>query len=140
MYVKVIDGSPILYSLWDLKKDNPNTSFPSEMSDKNLEIWSVYPCVEGEVPVLSECEDIVRSNITQVNGVWTQNYSKVSWPRDQATQYVREKRNALLSETDWMALSDSNMTDPWKNYRQALRDITTQEGFPFSIIWPTKPE
>lgn len=53
---------------------------------------------------------------------------------------VREKRNRLLSDTDWMALSDNTMTPEWASYRQALRDITAQEGFPFSVIWPTKPE
>lgn len=140
MYVKVTAGTPVLYSLWDLKKDNPNTSFPSKMSDKALEEWSVYLCVEGEVPILKECEEVVRTNITLSNGIWVQNFSKERWPLDQAEQYTREKRNGLLSETDWMALSDSVMTEPWKAYRQNLRDITKQATFPYDIVWPSKPE
>ena len=39
---------------------------------------------------------------------------------------LRRQRNKLLSETDYMALSDVTMTDTWKTYRQALRDITSQ--------------
>jgi len=52
----------------------------------------------------------------------------------------REKRNALLAETDWWATSDRTMTAEQTAYRQALRDITDQAGFPTDITWPTKPE
>ena len=54
--------------------------------------------------------------------------------------YVRGERNALLSETDVWALSDRTMTAEQTAYRQALRDITDQAGFPTDITWPTKPE
>jgi len=53
---------------------------------------------------------------------------------------IRDQRERLLSDTDWMALSDNTMTPEWASYRQALRDITAQEGFPFSVVWPAKPE
>jgi len=53
--------------------------------------------------------------------------------------YIREKRNTLLAETDWMATSDRTMTQAEIDYRQALRDIPQQEGFPTDVIWPTKP-
>ena len=52
---------------------------------------------------------------------------------------VRQQRNQLLSETDWMAGSDVTMSTAWRTYRQALRDIPAQEGFPNDITWPTKP-
>ena len=53
---------------------------------------------------------------------------------------IRNQRDRLLSQTDWMALSDNTITPEWASYRQTLRDITTQEGFPFSVDWPAKPE
>lgn len=53
---------------------------------------------------------------------------------------IRQERNRLLSDTDWMALSDNTMTPAWASYRQALRDISEQEGFPHNVTWPTKPE
>ena len=53
---------------------------------------------------------------------------------------VRNQRDRLLSDTDWMALSDNTMTPEWATYRQALRDITGQSGFPYDVVWPTKPE
>tara|TARA_Y100000356_G_C11092718_1_gene200110 strand:+ start:236 stop:505 length:270 start_codon:yes stop_codon:yes gene_type:complete len=51
---------------------------------------------------------------------------------------VRIQRNAKLSATDWRASSDLTLSDDWKNYRQALRDITTQSD-PLNITWPTEP-
>ena len=53
---------------------------------------------------------------------------------------ARADRNDRLSETDWWATSDRTMTAEQTAYRQALRDITDQAGFPADITWPTKPE
>lgn len=58
---------------------------------------------------------------------------------DRKGEEVRSERNQLLSETDWMAGSDVTMSDEWRTYRQALRDIPSQEGFPNTVTWPTKP-
>lgn len=61
---------------------------------------------------------------------------------------LRRQRNVLLAETDYMANSDVTMSDEWKAYRQALRDITSQtpsddeldENFLYkTITFPTKP-
>jgi len=52
---------------------------------------------------------------------------------------ARMKRDALIAETDWWASSDLTMTVAQSAYRQALRDITDQAGFPYSITWPEKP-
>ena len=54
------------------------------------------------------------------------------------SSYNRTKRNELLAETDWMANSDVTMTDAWKTYRQALRDLPAADGFP-DVDFPTKP-
>lgn len=54
---------------------------------------------------------------------------------------AREKRNRLLKESDWAVVVDAP-TDKkaWKAYRQALRDVTSQPGFPTSIDWPVAPK
>ena len=51
---------------------------------------------------------------------------------------VRALRNAKLAETDWRAGSDLTLSDEWKTYRQALRDVPTQSD-PDNITWPTEP-
>ena len=53
---------------------------------------------------------------------------------------VRQHRNALLSSTDWSQVADSPVNkETWATYRQALRDVPTQNGFPWEIVWPTQP-
>lgn len=59
-------------------------------------------------------------------------------PPDPADE-ARFMRDRLLVETDWWAMSDRTMTAEQTAYRQALRDITDQAGFPDNIVWPTKP-
>ena len=52
---------------------------------------------------------------------------------------TRMKRDDLLAETDWWAVADRTMTQAEIDYRQALRDVPQQAGFPENITWPTKP-
>ena len=54
-------------------------------------------------------------------------------------QAIRAERNSLLAETDYLALSDTTLSSDMSAYRQALRDITSQAGFPTDVTWPTKP-
>ena len=53
---------------------------------------------------------------------------------------IRNKRNQLLQETDVHALSDRNITDSMKKYRQDLRDLPASNSDPSKIVFPTKPE
>ena len=61
--------------------------------------------------------------------------------KKKAAKEVRKTRNELLRESDWATLPDAK-TDKTacKAYRQALRDISEQAGFPYEIEWPEKPE
>ena len=61
---------------------------------------------------------------------------------DYALNNLREKRNTLLIETDYMANSDVTMSDEWKTYRQALRDLPNGKDTVAkceNATWPTKP-
>lgn len=54
---------------------------------------------------------------------------------------VRSKRNALLTASDWTQVADAPVDqEAWATYRQELRDIPQQEGFPVDINWPAEPE
>ena len=67
-----------------------------------------------------------------------------NWPNFQADSVaasatqVRAQRDALLAASDHMALAD-RITDEWRTYRQALRDVPAQSGFPTNITWPVEP-
>ncbi len=52
---------------------------------------------------------------------------------------IREKRDKLLTETDWWAVSDRTMTSAQTNYRQQLRDLPASNADPDQIVFPTKP-
>ena len=61
---------------------------------------------------------------------------------------LREQRTRILQESDWMANSDVTMSDAWRTYRQALRDLPAnspnvaldEQGNLINVTWPTKPE
>jgi len=52
---------------------------------------------------------------------------------------VRAERNERLAATDWRASQDVTMSTSWRDYRQALRDIPQQTGFPNDVTWPIEP-
>ena len=64
----------------------------------------------------------------------------VAGENDRSGAMARAKRNAKLAETDWTASSDVTMSDAITAYRQALRDVPAQSGFPSDVTWPAKPE
>lgn len=72
-------------------------------------------------------------------------YTQNAWvdPRTPESQWeaVRQERNTLLAKSDWTQLPDVPLAtkEAWAAYRQALRDITEQPGFPFDVVWPEPP-
>jgi hypothetical protein len=53
----------------------------------------------------------------------------------------RAERDVLLAASDWTQVADAPVDQAaWAAYRQALRDVPEQEGFPANVVWPTKPE
>ena len=65
--------------------------------------------------------------------------SEIAKATEGQSKSVRETRDQLIAETDWWATADRTMTAEQTAYRQALRDITDQAGFPHNVTWPTKP-
>jgi hypothetical protein len=59
---------------------------------------------------------------------------------DRKAVEVRSERNAKLAATDWTQVADTTANKTaWATYRQALRNVPTQAGFPWTIEWPTQP-
>lgn len=128
----------------EVKERLAGVSFPIpfEPPEGYVVIQTVDPPQCGHHEVLRE--DSPRL----VNGEWFQN-----WKVDQApaalvkdrTSYMaataRTTRNLLLAETDWTQGKDipDSVSSSWAPYRQALRDITLQDDFPFEVLWPEKP-
>lgn len=66
--------------------------------------------------------------------------SVVAHAVSEAAASVRKLRNELLDASDREVLPDRTNAAAWTEYRQALRDIPEQEGFPFAVTWPHRPE
>ena len=86
----------------------------------------------------------------EVDHGWTYDGSKFIAPPEPSQEEldkqksidVRADRDARLAATDWTQLADvpQALKDKWAPYRQALRDVPQQAGFPENVTWPTKPE
>ena len=88
---------------------------------------SMQKLVNNELVDLTQAE--IDSATAQLN-----DYNQNVLPQE-----VRAERNRLLAETDYLALSDSTLSSDMAAYRQALRDVTSQAGFPTDVAWPVKP-
>ena len=149
MYVKTsnqqVETFP--YSIGLLRKDNPNTSFPKNPSDEMLAEWDVYPVTLAEMPPCTH-EQVAQQNSepTLQNGSWVLEWTirnKTQKELDFEAAEIRSTRNIKLSNSDWTQLTDAPLTadqkTAWANYRQELRDITKQAGFPTNVTWPVEP-
>jgi hypothetical protein len=142
LYVKVSNGSvQFPYTIGQLRKDNPNTSFPAYITEATLANYSVFPVTEVVAPVVDPLtQRHEQTTPAQVDGKWTQVWQVIDLTEDQATANVRAKRNQLLTDSDWTQLSDSPVDKTaWATYRQQLRDLPAQNGFPYVKI-PTSPK
>ena len=85
--------------------------------------------------VICDKDGILSPTLTDEQKTTLANYIA----NDADMEILRIKRNKKLAQSDWMANSDFNMTDTWKTYRQALRDLPANTADPKNPIWPTEP-
>jgi hypothetical protein len=145
MHVKLTNGTPAKYTLVQLRCDNPQTSFPKLIPDDLLASYDVYPYTRPAIPEHDSLSHRLTDGVfEQVNGAWSLPYVVEQMPLDQAERNIRSRRDELLQQTDWIVIMHTEkgtfINPYWQLYRQALRDITAQAGFPYSVEWPTKPE
>ena len=88
-----------------------------------------YHNINGEMVQFTADEETARD---AEEAAW------VNGANDRAAVRVRAERDAKLAACDWMANSDVTMSDEWRTYRQALRDLPAAEGFP-DVTFPTPP-
>lgn len=160
MYVKIVNNTvdQYPYSLGQLRADNPNTSFPNNMTAQQFAEWGVYPVTIAADPSYDPLTHKLQqaAEPVLVNGAWILSKTVVPLTAeeiqdnyDAEAMLVRAQRDRLLAESDWVTVKavDQNAQDNlgiqvpqvWLNYRQALRDITSQAEFPFNVTWPTAP-
>lgn len=148
MYVKVTNGvvEKYPYSIGELRKDNPTVSFPKNPGNDLLAEWNVFPVQPQNPPAFNQAnQNCDRVNPTLQNGVWVETWSVTAASNDEINRrtaemsiQVRAQRDSELMRSDWTQVADSPVDKAaWATYRQALRDIPSQPGFPWEVVWPT---
>lgn len=157
-YVLVKDGaiSQYPYTIMQLKKAHPDTSFPETISDAVLASYDVYPVVTDDEPTTGVTMNMparTKDMPELVDGVWT-----IKWETYEITDEVRELdaiadanamravRDGKLADCDWTQLADADLTEEklaeWQAYRTALRNMPDHENWPSNLTdddWPTEP-
>jgi hypothetical protein len=139
---------------------NPQVSLPRVWNQNVLDALNVEAVLEAPKPDAGPYQYVARNGVVQdAKGNWVTAWEvremfsddEESTKAEKETAYqagldaeaakgIRTERNRLLSESDWTQVLDAPVDQTaWVEYRQALRDITSQEGFPHNVVWPTKP-
>lgn len=135
------------YTLTDLRRANPGTSFPKQIDDTTAAAFNCFPVAPIDPPPEDYTVNMQRTAIKSGDHWFEQWTSTPATPEEIADRTaakaddVRGKRNQRLADCDWTQLPDAPVdTAVWATYRQELRDITQQTGFPWNVTWPTPPQ
>lgn len=130
------------------RSEHPNTSFPAVLTPEIINDFDYDPVLEGPQPTLiPPYQYAQRDGVVEANGQWFTHYiaaepdedGKAAMDAAQAER-VREDRNQRLAACDWTQLPDAPVdAAAWATYRQELRDISSQAGFPWTVVWPQEP-
>jgi len=166
LFVEVATGKP--KTKIQLQQENKHMSLPSSWTDATLEALGVARVTKTAAPDVGEWQVAVKDGVEEVDGVWQEKWvtqemfteytetdedgvettvtvqdqidAKVAADNAALASTERATRDELLKATDHYGLSDVTMTEAMATYRQALRDVPQQAGFPSTITWPEKPE
>ena len=158
MFAEVKNGAVVTfpYDYDVLVRKNPHTNFAQ------TDLLSMYSGTEDNVngneliritvidpPSYSkQAQKIIQNaSLSFVNNAWELGWSIQELTQDEQNaqtalqaKIVRDQRDAKLKESDWTQVADAPVDKTaWSTYRQQLRDISTQSGFPWSVAFPTAP-
>ena len=156
MYVKITNGSvdTYPYSVGQLRRDNPQTSFPKQIPSDMLEAYGVHSVTVDDIPSFDKrTQKVTQSETpTLVDGVWTLGWTTTSKTTEETATYDaqladsnRVKRNALLADSDWTQMNDSPLSNEvktaWAVYRSELRNLPDDAAWPnlSDEDWPVAP-
>ena len=143
----------------------PNTGFPVQLTEAIINDFGGDVVLEGpQASGGTVYQYSQRQGVEQIDGKWFTKYvlgpiftdtvaedGTVTTAAEQEAAYkamkdeeqakaVRQQPGEKLKETDWTQVADAPVDKAlWAAYRQALRDVTTQEGFPWTVTWPVEP-
>ena len=158
MQVRIRETGAVMYE-GEFRKLFPNTSMPQQLTEALINDFGADVVFEGpQASGGTVYQYSQRDGVEQIEGKWYTKYVlgpvftdgettaaeqeaayKAIKDAEQASA-VRQTRSDKLADCDWTQVADSPVDKAvWATYRQALRDITTQSGFPWSVTWPDAP-
>jgi len=125
----------------------PNTSLPQQLTEALINSLGGDVVFEGPQAQPTRYQTAYSNGVEKINNKWYTKYSVAEMDAEaiaaldaKQAQSVRDERTKKLADTDWTQLTDAPVNSAaWGTYRQALRDVTAQETFPWEITWPTQP-
>ena len=141
----------------NVKWDETHFCPASKLTIEEAMFFRVVPLVETDPPIINPITQmVVRDGGEFVEGQWQYKWKIIELFNSQAeknmainqdqkakdaeqAKSVRQSRDKKLAETDWRFRSDMTPSQAWKDYCQALRDIPTQAGFPWTVTYPEQP-
>jgi hypothetical protein len=139
------DGALVTHS--EFRALFPNTGFPPQLTEEIINDFGGDVVFEGPQAQPTRYQVAFRDGVEQIDGKWFTKYSvadmddeaKAAVDASQA-KAVRADRNQRLKDSDWTQVLDAPVDKAaWATYRQALRDVTAQAGFPWDVQWPEMP-
>ena len=150
MHVLIKDNQVVKYPYGasDLRRDNPNVSFPKNISDELFAKYGAMRVFFSTQPEFTYAQELKEGTPVFADGRWNQTWSVVNLSEDevagrtaQKAEDIRGERDSKLSSSDWTQVADAPVNkQAWATYRQALRDVPEQAGFPWDVTWPEQPE
>jgi hypothetical protein len=139
------DGALVTHS--EFRALFPNTGFPPQLTEEIINDFGGDVVFEGPQAQPTRYQVAFGDGVEQIDGKWFTKSSvadmddeaKAAVDANQA-KAVREQRNQKLKDSDWTQVLDAPVDKAaWATYRQALRDVTAQAGFPWDVQWPEMP-
>jgi hypothetical protein len=149
IHAKIGADGVIAYPLYlaDIRRAHPEVSLPAGPSSDDLLALGYAVVSLVPQPEIDHTQDIRESAPEPSDSGWRQVWvvtpaspEQISERTQSKSDEVRAERNDRLAACDWTQLVDAPVDSlAWANYRQALRDVTAQPAFPWSVDWPTPP-
>lgn len=138
MEIRIKETGAVVFDS-ELRDLYPNTSGPLD------DLFDVV--FEGPQAQPTRYQVAFRDGVEEIEGKWYTKYSvsdmgaeAIAATDAEQAAAVRTDRNKRLADSDWTQLADTPVTGTaWATYRQALRNVTAQAGFPWEITWPDAP-
>jgi hypothetical protein len=145
MEIRIRESGQVMYES-EFRALFPNTSLPL-LTETVLNELGADVVLESPQAQPTRYQIAFRDGVQEIDGKWFTKYSVSDLDADgiaakdaEQAKSVRAERNSLIAECDWTQVEDSPVDKAaWATYRQELRDLTLQEGFPFDVTYPTKP-